>query len=223
MPWQHARLQHAASPAQSAPDNGAHPGRVCGSPLPEDIPQGGHMRKLGIPGSGPPPADRGSRRFLLFRRRWSVLIAGATCAVGLAIPVASFADSPSGCDFAPNGTTPMCAPPLAPSTFEGGDGNLLVNKTGNTDWANVSPSVGIDQPSGGTDNAFGQGTKEDNPNVTVVTGSIPPNKSDLTRFYESSEFVGGSNFLYLAWERSNVLGSANKDFEINQHMTAGLT
>jgi hypothetical protein len=57
----------------------------------------------------------------------------------------------------------------------------------------------------------------------VVNGSIPPNRSDLTRFYEASEFANGSNFLYLAWERSNVLGSANMDFEIDQHPTAGLT
>jgi hypothetical protein len=38
----------------------------------------------------------------------------------------------------------------------------------------------------------------------VVSGSIPPQKSDLTRFYEASEFVGGpggGNFLYLGWER----------------------
>src|SRR5215472_8671514 len=123
------------------------------------------MRELHIRGSGPPPAERVSRRFRLARRKWSVLIAAATFVVGLAIPAASFADSPTGCDFAPTGTTPSCSPPLAGSTFEGGDGNLLVNKTGNTDWANVSPNVGVDLTSGTTDNSFGQGTKEDNPNV----------------------------------------------------------
>jgi hypothetical protein len=82
---------------------------------------------------------------------------------------------------------------------------------------------GIDLPSGTTDNSFGQGTKEDDPNVTVVTGSIPPNKSNLTRFYEASEFANGSNFLYLAWERTNNLGSANMDFEINQATQPDLT
>jgi hypothetical protein len=113
---------------------------------------------------------------------------------------------------------------LAGSTFEGGDGNLTPDTTSNTDWSNVAGlNTGIDLPSGSADNAFGQGTKEDNPAVTVVNGSIPPNKSDLTRFYEASEFANGSNFLYLAWERSNVLGSANMDFEINQHPTAGFT
>src|ERR1041384_876119 len=74
------------------------------------------------------------------------------------------------------------------STFEGQDGNMVVNTSGNTDWANVgNVSTGIDKPAGSTDNAFGQGTKEDNSAVTVVTGSIPPNKNDLTRFYEASE------------------------------------
>jgi hypothetical protein len=80
------------------------------------------------------------------------------------------------------------------------------------------------------DNAFGQGTKENNSTVTVVNGSIPPNKSDLTVFYEASQQVGGyttdcgtapspcaHTLIYLAWERSNVLGSANMDFEINKN------
>ncbi len=59
--------------------------------------------------------------------------------------------------------------------------------------------------------------------MTVVTGSIPPNKSDLIRFYAAFEFKTGSNFLYLAWERTNVLGNANMDFEINQQATSGFT
>src|SRR5512133_2329335 len=113
---------------------------------------------------------------------------------------------------------------LPGSTFEGNDGNLVVNTAGNTDWANAPNRVrGDDLPSGGTDNSFGGGTKEDDPNVNVVTGSIPPQKSDLTRFYVASEFTGGSNFLYLAWERSNVLGSANMDFELNQKAQPDLT
>jgi hypothetical protein len=147
------------------------------------------------------------------------LIAAAALALGIAIPATAFADNPSGCDFAPTGTTESCSGPLTGSTFAGGDGNLLTNPTafGTTDWQNVAGrNTGIDLPSGGTDNSFGQGTKEDSPNVTVVTGSIPPQKSDLTRFYEASEFANNSNFLYLAWERTNNLGSANMDFEINQ-------
>jgi Prealbumin-like fold domain len=113
---------------------------------------------------------------------------------------------------------------LAGSTFEGNDGNLVVDTPGNTDWANApSRVVGIDQPSGGSDNSFGRGTKEDDPNTVVVTGSIPPNKNDLTRFYVGSEFANGDNFLYLAWERLVNIGAANMDLEINQHPTPGFT
>jgi Prealbumin-like fold domain len=113
---------------------------------------------------------------------------------------------------------------LPGSNFEGNDGNLVVNTPGNTDWANAPNRVrGDDLPSGKDDNSFGQGTKEDDPAVSVVSGSIPPQKSDLTRFYVASEFASNSNFLYLAWERSNVLGSANMDFEINQKQQPDLT
>ncbi|HEY3559090.1 MAG TPA: hypothetical protein VGL05_16585 [Kribbella sp.] len=114
---------------------------------------------------------------------------------------------------------------LAGSTFEGNDGNMVVNTSGNTDWSNAPNRVhGDDLASGSTDNAFGQGTKEDDPNVSVVNGSIPPNKSDLTRFYVASETAASGNiFLYLAWERSNVLGSANMDFEINKNAQPNLT
>ncbi|MEA5454180.1 hypothetical protein SPF06_05530 [Sinomonas sp. JGH33] len=115
------------------------------------------------------------------------------------------------------------AAPLPGSTFEGDDGNLVVNTAGNTDWANVAGlNTGIDQPSGGTDNAFGQGTKEDSSAVTVVTGSIPPNKNDLTRFYEASETASNNHtYLYLGWERLVNIGNANLDFEINQNPTTG--
>lgn len=108
--------------------------------------------------------------------------------------------------------------PLPGSLFEGGDGNLTVDTTGNTDWANVSGvNIGIDLPGGTSDNSFGQGAKEDSLVPTIVTGSIPPNKNDLTRFYEASEFTNNSNYLYLAWERLVNIGSADIDFEINQN------
>jgi Prealbumin-like fold domain len=161
------------------------------------------------------------------KRTWGVLIAAAALTMGMIIPAGvSLADQPGGCDFASTGTTPDCQGPLAGSTFAGGDGNLLTSPItfGTTDWQNVAGrATGIDLPSGGSDNSFGQGTKEDDPNVTVVTGSIPPSKSDLTRFYEASEFANNKNFLYLAWERTNNLGSANMDFEINQKTQPDLT
>jgi hypothetical protein len=129
----------------------------------------------------------------------------AALAISLALAYAGFANLPG-------------------STFEGNDGNLVVNTAGNTDWTNAPNRVrGDDLPSGNNDNSFGQGTKEDDPAVSVVTGSIPPQKSDLTRFYVANEFANASNFLYLAWERTNVLGSANMDFEINRLAQPDLT
>src|SRR6266700_1964480 len=186
--------------------------------------QGGTMSTASTSG-GSARAGRGSRRLRLGRRKWRILVAATAAAIGLAIPAASFADNPGGCDFAATGTTQSCSGPLTGSTFAGGDGNLVASPTtfGSTDWENVAGlNKGIDLTSGTTDNAFGQGTKEDDSNVSVVTVSIPPNNSDLTRFYEASEFANNSNFLYLAWERTNVLGSANMDFEINQAPTPGL-
>jgi hypothetical protein len=164
-------------------------------------------------------------RLLRPRRNWAVIGAAGALAAAIAIPATSFADSPGGCDFQQAGVN-ACSQPLTGSTFAGGDGNLLTTPTtyGTTDWENVAGlNKGIDLPSGQTDNSFGQGTKEDDPNVSVVTGSIPPNKSDLTRFYEASELAGGNNYLYLAWERTNILGSANFDFEINQNSQPDLT
>ena len=147
------------------------------------------------------PITRSRRRL---PRRLAIPIAAALV-VSLVLAYAGFANLPG-------------------STFEGNDGNLVVTTPGNTDWVNAPNRVrGDDLPSGTSDNSFGQGTKEDDPAVSVVTGSIPPQKSDLTRFYVASEFASNSNFLYLAWERTNVLGSANMDFEINKLAQPNLT
>jgi uncharacterized repeat protein (TIGR01451 family) len=121
---------------------------------------------------------------------------------------------------------------LGGSSFEGSDGNLTVDTNGNLDWANVpgvscgpgapttsGPGCIVDQPSGNTDNSFGQGTKEDDPNATIVTGTIPNSKDDLTRSYIASDFSGGNSFVYLSWQRLNTNGDANLDFELNQNVT----
>jgi prealbumin domain-containing protein len=166
----------------------------------------------------------GSRRR---KTRLLTLTALMTAAFTVFFVVGAAADQSSGCDFAPNGTTYSCLGALSGSTFAGGDGNLLTSPTtyGTTDWQNVAGrNTGIDLPSGTGDNSFGQGSKTDDPNITVVSGSIPPNKSDLTRFYEASEVGSNShNFLYLGWERTNNLGSANFNFEINQKTQPDLT
>jgi hypothetical protein len=129
------------------------------------------------------------------------------------------------------------------TTFNASDANLIqdATPTGNTDWcnqtasqlaalvpANVCPTGSLapnfsgktDLASGSTDDSFGQGAKEDTACPTEVFGSIPPQKSDLTRFYTAHEKAGSNTFLYLAWERTNILGNANMDFEFNQSKTA---
>ena len=130
------------------------------------------------------------------RKRTAVAAAGFL--VAALVPVVAFAN-------------------LGGSTFESTDGNL-VHAGANLDWDNA-PNLqpGIDVASGSGDNSFGQGTKEDDTTPTVVAGSIPPNKSDLTRFYVANNTgTNGHKYIYLAWERTNTLGSANMDFEINQ-------
>jgi uncharacterized repeat protein (TIGR01451 family) len=126
---------------------------------------------------------------------------------------------------------------LSDSPFEGSDGNMIVDTPGNTDWCTdfPAPASGTacttpiaalrtlnDVPSGTSDNSFTQGSKEDNPDVVVAQGSIPPNKNDLTRAYLATEKISGDTFLYLAWERQpNPNGSANIDFELDQNATPG--
>jgi hypothetical protein len=115
---------------------------------------------------------------------------------------------------------------LPNSTFEGNDGNFVVNTTGNTDWVNVHGGVttGVDLATGQTDNSFGNGTKESDVNVTVGTGSIPNSKADLGNFYVASETLANNHvLLYLGWTRVNTSGTTNFDFEINKAAQPDLT
>ena len=110
------------------------------------------------------------------------------------------------------------------STFEGGDGNLVVDTAGNTDWTNVANKTSAaDLPTGQNDNSFGQGTSENDINVHVGTGSIPNSKADLGRFASAFQFIGGNLYLQLAWTRNNLSGTTNFDFEINQAPQPDLT
>ena len=147
------------------------------------------------------------------------------------------------------------------STFNTGNGDLT--DTSIHDWnpkgsptGNVGPVETITCPSaapasgancgldltgkavdsnGNGDNAYGQGSKEDDLSPSVVFGSIPPSKDDLTRFYINSEkkpcpVIAGVNcsnaaehqFLYMAWERASTGGSAHMDFEFNQATVGNL-
>jgi len=107
---------------------------------------------------------------------------------------------------------------LEGSTFEiESDANLKLDGGLAFDWANVDQDGGADKPSGANDDSFGEGTKENTLNPTVVDGSIPPNKSDLKNFGLYQEGSTSSGFLNLFWSRvQDPQGTTNMDFELNQ-------
>ena len=105
------------------------------------------------------------------------------------------------------------------------DGNLIDD--GNSaalDWGSeglallnvLDPPLTDLSPDYLTDDAFTDGAKEDDPVPTVLDHSIPPNKSDLTNFLIAQDEVDGIGFLALGWIRTDSLGTANFDFELNQ-------
>ena len=106
------------------------------------------------------------------------------------------------------------------------DANLrLDDPAPSEDWASIpqGDTAGTerrkaDLPSGGGDDSFGQGTKEDTPVPSVVDGSIPPNKSDLLTFggyLETND--AGDRFLNIYWHRvQEPQGTTNMDFEFNK-------
>src|SRR5215218_570507 len=105
------------------------------------------------------------------------------------------------------------------------DANTAVNTTGCLDWDHqdvLPPNTAAkdDITVRDEDDSFGQGTAEDNPNPTITTGSIPPNKSDLLRFGVFTESGGDTDgkFLELYWTRINSPQSTtNMDFELNKN------
>lgn len=124
---------------------------------------------------------------------------------------------------------------LAPSTFNATDGNLLLDNSeipvgagkpasDDKDWesfvgqidCSINKGCVLDAPSGANDDSYTGGAKEDTLNPAVSTGSIPPSKDDLLRWYFQEEFISGEAFLYLGWVRSNELATATLDFELNQ-------
>jgi len=146
-----------------------------------------------------------------------------TCEIGSLAPGASFPVTVSATipnSFLQNDPSPAGTPLEI-------DGDLVDGAAAGRDWASLPSTVftctiprlgcDIDQPTGTGDNSFGQGTKEDTPVPTVVSGSIPNNKSDLLRFYVAKERFVTTDYLYLAWERvQEPNGTTNMDFELNQ-------
>lgn len=101
------------------------------------------------------------------------------------------------------------------------DANLRVDHASpSIDWTSVGQTRVSDTASGSGDESFGQGTKEDTAVPTVVTGGIPPNKSDLKEFGLFQEGTSSGGFLHLYWSRvQDPKGTTNMDFEFNQSAT----
>lgn len=140
--------------------------------------------------------------------------AGALVITGLAVTPAQAAHpevSLTGSDF-------EIEDPAAP-----GGANLKVDDAAppSLDWMNVSQEQTTDIVNPKNDNSFGQGAKEDTEVPTVVTGGIPPNKSDLKNFGLYLETnLSGHQYLNLYWHRvQDPTGTTNMDFEFNQSET----
>lgn len=105
---------------------------------------------------------------------------------------------------------------ISPSTFEAHDGDLLAGNNGGTkDWSNIGVVPVNDATTGANDDSL-KGA-EDDTTVGSTSGNVQPNKSDLLNFRIARESVGGTDFLYLAWERiPENQGTVNIDFELNQ-------
>jgi hypothetical protein len=107
------------------------------------------------------------------------------------------------------------------------DANLIVNGASPAiDWlaggTGTAMRAGVitqpDKASGSGDDSFGQGSKEDTAVPTVVSGSIPPNKSDLKNFGVYTESNANGDFLNLFWTRvQDPSGTTNMDFEFNHN------
>src|SRR5919201_2842496 len=141
----------------------------------------------------------------------------------VALLLAVFTISASG-----SAATPCTGSVLAGSNFEiEADANLKVDGTTQDciDWnsstSNTTLRSGVevtpDKPTGSGDDSFGQGTSEDDANPTIVSGSIPPNKSDLKLFGAYTETTSTAKYLQLFWSRvQDPSGTTNMDFELNQ-------
>jgi hypothetical protein len=134
-----------------------------------------------------------------------------------------FAVGSAGGAANPNCTT---ANTLSTSNFEiDVNANLIVDDADCIDWLTGGTGTGFrtgvakknDTQSGANDESFGQGAKENTADPTVVTGSIPPNKSDLKVFGLFQETTALGKTLELFWSRINSpQGTTNMDFELNQ-------
>jgi Prealbumin-like fold domain len=113
-------------------------------------------------------------------------------------------------DWNPATTSPSYAGPLQAITCPGAPSPTVTGASGT--------NCGLDESSSSSDNIFTSGAKEDTACPSVTLSKPPPNKDDLVRIYTNQErgSTTGDQYVYLAWERTNLLGSAHMDFEFSQ-------
>ena len=102
--------------------------------------------------------------------------------------------------------------------------NLKVDDAApSVDWASVTETRATDKPTGGTDDSYQGGVKEDTTCPAETTGTIPNNKSDLRTFHvyrEAGNDTNPAGYLNLAWSRvTDPTGTTLMDFEFNQSQT----
>jgi hypothetical protein len=108
---------------------------------------------------------------------------------------------------------------LTGSNFEiDTDANLRLDDAApSEDWASVDEIRRTEEFTGTKDDSFGQGTKENSTSPKIVTGGIPPNKSDLKTFGVYQEGTDSDGYLNLFWTRvQDPTGTTNMDFELNK-------
>jgi Prealbumin-like fold domain len=106
--------------------------------------------------------------------------------------------------------------PGSPSNFESDDGNMVVDTTGNNDWASVDFNLIVDG-TGATDSSYTPGQDFDVNCPTIVGHSNPP-KDDFTHVASFSEknSTSGDTYLYGATIRVAANGNASENLELKQ-------
>ena len=120
--------------------------------------------------------------------------------------------------------------PGSPSSFESGNdpslglGNMVVNTTGNTDWA--TPGLGFtdltDPAASTSDDSFEPGSKQDTTCPVVVLHKNPPKDdfTDIASYIEVNMDPASANFgdtyLYGATIRYAPNGNASENIKLNQ-------
>jgi uncharacterized surface anchored protein len=108
----------------------------------------------------------------------------------------------------------------SPSNFESNDGNMIVNTTGNNDWASVDFVHVTDAAAVTSDNSFTPGQKQDTACPSIEGHKNPP-KDDFTDVASFSETnaTTGDTYLYGATIRYTANGNASENIELKQSDT----